>query len=265
MCQNIADTDDAGTLGGLQGDAAIYTIRDHSLGGSSPEFQVAFQASGASVDPNPPSITPTYPSYLAIAIGVTGVGNVNGQFSLIAPPDGYTDVVVDANVNSPLLAGLASKARSSGAEDPSIFDFDCGGFCTQRTGWGAATIAIPDGAVREVSLPVATTQFTVLSIEDYQRLILDQLQDEIEKLKLSIEELRGMLAQLGANQTAINDQLQDLEQRLTGLEQRLTELEGLPRDIPDIYREWWMPYALVAAYLITVVPLLLIMYFHGKD
>ncbi len=243
-CQNIADADDAGTLAGLQGDAVIYAVRGHSLNGSSPEFETGFNTA-ALLDPNPPPIIPTYTNYLALALGATATDSVVDQLFLTAPPLGYANVSTDTTISNQYLTSFASKV-STGMEDPSAFDFTCDGFnCNQKAGWGAATIAIPNGTAIETKTAVATTQFSMFSATDFQD--LEQIQEEIERLKQEIAELREELARLGSNQTAINERLDDLESRLA-------ELENLPDpgipELPD--REWWLYYAVFANYLLLI-------------
>ncbi len=249
-CQNIADADDAGTLAGLQGDAVIYAVRGHSLDGD-PEFQTASN-SGAVLDADPPPITPTYPDFLTIAIGVAATDTVVDRLFLVAPPIGYTNVSTDTTADNQYLTSFASKA-STGTENPSAFDFKCDGFyCQQKAGWGAATIAIPNGTAIETKEVVATTQFSMFSATDFQD--LEQIQEEIERLKQEIAELREELARLGSNQTAINERLDDLESRLA-------ELENLPDPgTPEpLDREWWLYYAVFVNFLLIVALFILLL------
>ena len=224
-CQNIADEDDAGTVGGLQGDAVIYAIRGHTLGGASPEFQTSFNA--GTIDPNPPGITPTYPDYLAIAIGVAATDSVGAILSLLTAP--YTDVAVD-NLDNQYLTAFSSQSGLSGFSDPSLFDVECDGICDQVAGWGAAIIAIPNGITFEPVVATIELGVSVISIIDYQELVLEQLIQDIEWLKRAIKILTEELAQLGLNQTEIDNRLRALELLVDDLEKQIADLERLIGD-----------------------------------
>lgn len=230
-CQNIADADDAGTIGGLQGDAVIYAIRGHTLNGANPEFQTSFNA--GTIAPNPPSLFPSYPNYLAIAVGVAATDSVGAILSLFSPPDGYGDVVVD-NLDNQYLTTFGSKAGLSGAENPSLFNVNCDGICDQVSGWGAATIAIPDGVTFEPVVATTTLNVSILSTDDHQELVLEQLLLDIEWLKLAIAEIRAEMDQLNLNQSEMNTRIQALELIVDDLEKKVAELERLMGERPPI-------------------------------
>lgn len=258
-CQNIADDDDAGTVGGLQGDAVIYGIRGHTLNGASPEFVTSFNA--GTIDPNPPSIAPAYPNYLAVAIGVAATDSVGAILKLLTAP--YTDVAVDTTRDNQYLTAFSSKAGIAGLADPGIFDVECDGICDQVAGWGAATIAVPNGATFEPVLPRVRLAISAISIEEYQLLLLEQLEQDIEDLKLQIEILRTELEILGFNATAIDERLLVLEQLVEDLQRQITDLEakigdgGGPPVVPPVPPDFGIPpiwyVVIVIAFVLSVV------------
>ncbi len=268
-CQNIADDDDAGTVSGLQGDAVIYGIRGHTLSEASPEFVTSFNA--GTIDPNPPAIAPTYPEYLAVTIGVAATDSVGAILSLLSAP--YTDVVVDNLRDNQYLTAFSSQTGLTVAVDPSIFDVNCDGICDQIAGWGAATIAIPNGATFEPVLATARLAISAISLVEYQVLVIEQLEQDIEELKIAIEILRAELEQLGLNQTEIDDRLRILELLVEDLQKQITDLERLMGDdrppvIPPpetgLPLLWFV--ILTLAFVLSIVGIVMaIVAFKGRD
>ncbi len=258
-CQNIADSDDAGTLAGLQGDAVIYAIRGHSLNGS-PEFQTAFN-DGPSIDPNPPALTPSYPNYLSLVIGTSVTDTSGDLLSFVSPPSGYTNVVTDTTVDNQFLTSSATKEDVTGTEDPTPFDFICNGVCVQTAGWGAATIAIPDGVTFEPRVATTTFSISIISTDDHQELVLQQLQQDIVDLKLAIEKLRAEFALLGLNQSEMNTRLAALELLVDSLEKQVAELERLMGETPDTPPDTGFPMLwfiiLVLAFVLSIAGIVL--------
>lgn len=94
--------------------------------------------------PNPPSITPTTPGSLIIAVGCEGgYKNATTSALLLTAPDGMTllfsDLAYDTSVRARCGLALATTYWSGGAYDPPIFN---GARDSSYCSWCAATIAI---------------------------------------------------------------------------------------------------------------------------
>lgn len=111
--------------------------------------------------PNPPSITPTTTGAVVLAIGHNASArNIN------AAPSGYSNFVVGSTATNFSASAIASKAWTSGAEDPGTFGIN--GTTNVVDSWTAVTVAIrPAGQTFTISETTTLTE-TVTNLRTRQ-------------------------------------------------------------------------------------------------
>ncbi len=137
---------------GVATDAATCAVHVWRYVDSTTPFDTA-STSGTGTNtgvPNSPSITPVTSGAVVIS---AGLGASAASITAVTAPTGYSNTVSSVPASDPgniSRIGLASKAWTSGAEDPAAWT----GFDTTNTGsWGAFTLAL-----RPAVLPTVTTQ-----------------------------------------------------------------------------------------------------------
>jgi len=154
---------------------------------------------------NPPSITPTTSGTHIIAIGANGYGTT--ACNINAAPSGYINLVKTAQTvaSQGQSVGIASKAWTSGPEDPSAF-----GVVSTRTSssWIALTIALKEGgkffSISEtLALTESTSNLRTRLFSNSETLSLSETTSALKGISFTIVESLGLIEAYNYAQTFV--------------------------------------------------------------